>query len=776
MKIRFSTFSPNAIFPALALLAFLALPLHGQSPQPPPASPAPPPVTPAPAQAAGQPGGDMVSIQLPGNPVADVVTMYETFTGKRVLRDANLTGPNITILVPGSLPRKDAIALIESALLLNGYSLVPMDDRTVKILGMGRSPLGESIPLYADPSMLPKTEELASYFMLLNYISPQDAIQVFNSYVSLRPQGTIVGVPNSNAIVITDTTTLIRRLISLQRFIDVPGARILTEFVPLLRADAEKVAEVVNKLLEDERSPDKATAANQLMAGQQPQQDQAAPGIPPDPSQQQMPTMGDGIKMLNTLIKVIPDPRTNRILVVAPESRMGYLQRLIRDLDAPVVLEQALERHLQFVSAADVLPVLQSILAETGDDASTSSPGGGSRQNNSTNTPTDSGFSGSNRSGSNTGGSKPDRLSAPNQDITPEAVVVGKGRIIADPSANKIIVLGPPELRDKAARVIDMLDVRPKQIYLATIIGQLTLNNDLEFGFDYLVRFQNFLPTPDGGSDLGAAGLIRNTGITARQNGVDLLPSPITLANNAAMPLLSGLTIYGTIAETVDVYARFLQSVGNFRVLSRPVIYTANNKKAVISSGEQVPVPVSTLTSALNTNVNDQTGTSLASNIQFKDVVLKLEVVPLINSENEVTLTIAQQNDNVLRYEQLSGNNVPIIGTQELTTTITVRNQSTVVLGGLIKEEESRNQTGIPLLSDIPGVGYLFSSTNKKKIRRELIILIQPFIIKDDRDLIAAQNSMREASRLDDEIQEMDTTLPVRRAEPVMPFPGQPSR
>jgi type II secretory pathway component GspD/PulD (secretin) len=321
-----------------------------------------------------------------------------------------------------------------------------------------------------------------------------------------------------------------------------------------------------------------------------------------------------------------------------------------------------------------------------------------------------------------------------------------------------------------------LLDVRPKQIYLATIVGQLTLNNELEVGFDYLVRFQNFMPTPNGGSDLGAAGLLRNTGIVGRQGGVDILPNPMSLATNAAMPLLSGLTIYGTVAETVDIYARFLQKVSDFKVLSRPVIYTANNKKAVISSGEQVPVPVSTLTSALNTNVNDQTGTSLASNIQFKDVVLKLEVVPLINSENEVTLTIAQQNDNVLRYEELSGNRVPIIGTQELTTTITVRNQSTVVLGGLIKEEEGRNQSSIPLLGDIPGVGYLFSNTSKSKIRRELIILIQPFIIKDDLDLIAAEASMRAASKLDDQIAEMDKTLPVRRAEPVMPFPGQPTR
>jgi type II secretion system protein D len=758
-----------------ALTLFFQLSAFGQTPAQPLSSSS--------TSTAGMPaqnhGSDLVTIQLPNNSVQEVISMYEALTGKRILRDANLGGPNLSILVPGTIPRKDAIALIESSLLLNGFSLVPLDDQTMKILGQGRSPLGESIPLYADPSLLPKTEELASYFMLLRYISPQDAIQVFNSYVTLRPQGSIVGVPNSNAIVITDTTTLIRRLIALQRFIDVPGARILTEFIPLLRADAEKVAEIVNKLLEEERSPEKATAANQLLGGQEGQQQPPVPGMPPDGTTPQMPIAGEGIKMLTTLIKVIPDPRTNRILVVAPESRMAYLQRLIRDLDAPVLLDQALERQLQFVSSTNILPVLQSILTDSADETS-SGPRSGSRQNAGTGFPViDSGLTGSSRRNDFLGSgstSKPDKLSSPNQDTMPEAVSVGKGRIISDPSANKIIVLGPPELREKAARVIDLLDVRPKQVYLATIVGQLTLNNELEAGFDYLVRFKNFMPTSSGGSDLGVAGLLRNTGIVGRQGAIDILPSPMSLATNAAMPLLSGLTIYGTVAETVDIYAKFLQTVGDFQVLSRPVIYTANNKKAVISSGEQVPVPVSTLTTALNTNANNQTGTSLASNIQFKDVVLKLEVVPLINSENEVTLTIAQQNDNVVRYEQLSGNRVPTIGTQELTTTITVRNQNTVVLGGLIKEEESRNRSSIPLLGDIPGVGYLFSNTSKSKIRRELIILIQPFIIKDDRDLLAAAASLRTASKLNDQIAEMDNSLPVRRAEPVMPSPGQPLR
>ncbi len=716
---------------------------------------------PAPSRAQTPPASnnDLVEIQMPNNPVNEVISFYELLTGLRLIRDANLAGGNISILVNGKIQKRDAIALIESALLLNGYSIVPMGNNVAKILGPGRSPLGESIPLYADPSLLPPTEELASYFMLLNYISPQDALSVFNAYVSLRPQGTIVAVPNSNALVITDTTTLIRRLIHLQRFIDVPGARILTEFISLARADAEKVAEMVNKILEDEKQADKATAVPVLDGGQPPAVETAgsAAGSPG----------AAAIKKLAQIIKIIPDTRTNRILVVAPENRMAYLHRLIRDLDSAVSLEQTLQRQLNFVSAGEVLPVLESILAE-GDDAQNSSSQSSSTsrqpssQNSSSSSRSSSGSSSSGSSSSSRSGggtSSPDMLSDPREDTSPQAISVGKARIIADRSLNKIIVIGPPEVRSKASQVLDLLDRRPKQIYLATIIGQLSLTDDLNIGFDYLIKFNQL------NQNLGGAGMLRNT-------GVDVLPDPSSIIANNVFPAasqLGGLTLLGTVSESIDVFAHALEKDGKFKIISRPVVYTANNKKALISSGEEVPYAANTVSSAIQNNT-----TGITSNTSFKDVLLKLEVVPLINSDEEVTLTIAQQNDSVLRMAEISqGNKVPVIGTQKLTTTVSVKNRSTIVLGGLIKEQDDRTQSGLPFLSNIPGLNYFFSNTDKKKARSELIILIQPFIINNPTDLYDTQEDLRASSRLADEI--IQPYMPeIRKAESVFPVNPEP--
>ena len=711
---------------------------------------------------------DSVHIDLPKNSVDDVLSLYEMITGKRLVKDANLAGAQLSISYPGEIPRKDAVALLEQALLLNGYSLVPVDDSTMKVLGPQRSFLGEAVPLYADPAALPQGEQIISYFMLLRNISTKDAMVVFESYVRKRDQGQIVAVPNSNAILITDNTPLIRRLIAVQRMIDVPGAKILTEFVPLTRADAEKVAETVNKILEQERKEDTRVGAGGVQA--QPVQ-QAPAGQQQNPNGGAQPAApaaavggaggGDTMTQTNALIQIVADVRTNRVLVVAPESRMGYLRKLITDLDVPVSMEDPLERTIKFQSAAELLPVLQNTLAE-GDEkegGQGGTPGGGgaqSTQQESQQTNSDSGSSfggGSGFGGLGNSSSGAPSLQAPTKAPPPSAVSVGKIRIIADSASNKIIVFGPPEAKNKAAKVLDMLDQRPKQVYLATIIGQLTLTDGLEVGFDYLLKFTNFNP---GGPASGVGGLLRSR--------TDVLPDPTSLVTNAAVPLLSGLTVYGTIAETVDIYAKALVNSSNFKVLSRPVIYTANNTKAVISSGQQVPIAGQTLSTVTNVDTSNPnlSGNSVASTTEYIPVVLRLEVVPRINSADEVTLQVVQQNDNILERVVVSNNEVPVIGTQSLTTQVTVKNRTTVILGGLITEEETNSKTGIPLLSSVPGVGYLFSTTKKNKTRRELIVLIQPLIINSDADLAEAQYIERSMSNLKDDL--YDDPVPVKKA------------
>ncbi len=700
---------------------------------------------------------ELVELQFPNNPVQDVLDYYQRLTGKQLIRDANLSGAALTITAPGKLPKSEAVAMIESALTLNGYALVEVDDVTVKVLGTTKPARSESVQLYTSPEQLPSNEQIVSYFMPFRFLKSEEAKTLFEQYVQVRPiLGSIVAVPSVNALLITENVPLVRRLIALQRVIDVQGSRSVTEFFTLTRADAEKVAETLEKVFEQDTTQGNP-AAPQPQRVERRTPDGNVEAVPPNPGDVQ-----NLVSALPLKIKIVPIIRTNQVMVVAPETQMAYIREIVTTLDQAVSSEAPLLYVLKFQRADEVLPVLANMLGERDAETEESTDGG---LGGNTNTNANAGGGGNNSSGSGIS-SKPDLLNEPEDNSAPKSIVVGKTKIVADPSANQVIVYGPPESQLRAKSLLTMLDQRPTQIYLAVIIGQLTLGDGVNFGIDYLMRFGDVRILGQG-ETAGITNLLGN-----RNASLDILPDTDTVVDTAvdvartALPVVSGLSVFGTIADSVDIYAQALATSNRFQVISRPVVYTVNNKKAVISSGTQQPVPTSSLTSVVDSNVNSN-GTAIQSNIEFKDVVLKLEVIPLVNSPDEVTLNIAQQNDNVQGNVPIGGNQVPIIATQELRTTVTVPNRHTVILGGLITDQETYTQAGIPYLKDIPYLGLLFGTTRKNKSRQELIVMIQPFIINGPGDVEAVQQIERSNVSFDEGL--FDTPVPIEVQKGVLP-------
>ncbi|OYV04717.1 MAG: hypothetical protein CFE26_15375, partial [Verrucomicrobiales bacterium VVV1] len=194
-----------------------------------------------------------------------------------------------------------------------------------------------------------------------------------------------------------------------------------------------------------------------------------------------------------------------------------------------------------------------------------------------------------------------------------------------------------------------------------------------------------------------------------------------------------------------NVYVNALHATGNFSVLSRPSIYTANNKKGVISSGQRIAVPSSTFNGGVNAG-------GQSTNIEYQDVVLKLEIIPLINSEKEVTLQIVLTSDERGEDQSVGELVVPNIITRSMTTTVTVPNNQTVVLGGLVVTRDRDSVSGIPILSSIPGLGKLFSTTSKDKEKSELLIFIQPSIVRNGENLDRVQSDMGQRYKVTPEL------------------------
>jgi general secretion pathway protein D len=430
------------------------------------------------------------------------------------------------------------------------------------------------------------------------------------------------------------------------------------------------------------------------------------------------------------------------------------VKRLISEFDANVDFAKPVTRPLRYISAADVLPVIVQALTEPGEDsAGGANPAGApnpnaqpQQQNRNTNrTPNDLGSSGNSGGGQNFS----EELSTQSVDTTPKAVTIGNAKIIADQRANNIIVLGNREVVVKVMKILDEMDVKAPQVMLSTVIGTLTLNNTEELGVDLLQRFVKFDPSNPGGRG-GAGGFSRN-------NSSDVsLVNPQGLANFtelATAAATGGASVYVNAAFGLSAIVRALDATGRFKTISRPTVFTTNNKKAIIASGTEVPVPVNTISSGTGGIVG---GLAQQSNIQFKKVALQLEVVPLINSDKEVTLDILQKLDNLGATTIIDGNPIRNIDTRYIKTTVSAPNGSTIVLGGLITDRNDRNQSGLPILSRLPLVGGLFRNTQKNKAREELIILMRPEVSLTKLDIKRLRQKVEEKTHFGPELDQDD--------------------
>ena len=708
------------------------------------------------------------TIQFPNNPVSDFLLVYERLKGVTLIKDATLAagGQNLSLSLTQPVTKEEAIRLIESTLLLNGYAFIAVDKKVVKVINTagGKNPRSEGVFVFTNEAELPEGEVIASYVLPLTHLAAADAVEIFNQFIVLHPYGSMVAVPVANQVVITENSTLIRRLIEVKALVDQPAPEVRSEFVQLEQANADRVVELITQLLEKREEGTGATAGRAATGQPTP-----PPGVPVLPgAQAAASTTGATINAGSSGdIQLIADTRTNRILVVTRPMNMDYIKRLIDEFDVAVDLSDPYEQPLNFVSASEMLPILADMLQEEGADAG-GVDGAGAPARTATGgivTGTPAAIS----SGGGTSSSESGRLgslSEPGEEQAAESVIVGKTRLIADNRANSILVIGQPEARDKVKAILDKLDKRPMQVYLATVIGSLTVNNNDQFAVNILQRYSR-----DTSSGINSVSGGRN--ITTNSGGATnpLSQSAATFASLAQMAsgALPGIQIATFIGNTLDLYLNALTATTRFRIASRPSVFTANNKKAVIFNGKKIAVPTGTVTSLVSGASSTSNTGSLTSNIQYQDVVLKIEVVPLINSARDITLQIIQTNDTVSQQTTNIGGGVlvPEINTQELTTTVTVPDQSTILLGGLITQEDAKTSSGVPFLSNIPLMGNLFKSTTDDTRRQELVVLIQPSVVQNALELREVSKTERDLTEFSaKELAPLSMKLGVKNSAP----------
>ncbi|MGB9188188.1 MAG: type II secretion system secretin GspD [Methylovirgula sp.] len=287
-------------------------------------------------------------------------------------------------------------------------------------------------------------------------------------------------------------------------------------------------------------------------------------------------------------------------------------------------------------------------------------------------------------------------------------------RIAADPSDNSIVIYSNLDDYRVIERSLRELDRPQLQVAIEATIAEVTLTNALQYGVQYYL----------GSTDVHAG---------SNNGSISLSTSPTSAVISQALP---GLNVLLGSQSSPKVILSALQSLTSVKVLSAPSLVVSDNQPAFLQVGDSVPISTgsATVLSAQNTVVNT---------ITMQDTGIILKVWPHIHANGTVELEIEQEVSGVVGGISATGtsNLNPTISQRRVHSTVQVPSGQTVLLGGLMSEEDDKTQTGIPILRQIEGLGDMFGNTNGSKVRTEIIIFVKPRIIRDSLD---AQNVAEE--------------------------------
>lgn len=299
-------------------------------------------------------------------------------------------------------------------------------------------------------------------------------------------------------------------------------------------------------------------------------------------------------------------------------------------------------------------------------------------------------------------------------------------RIVAEESTNSLMIRATAQDYQILQGLIQTVDLRPLQVLIEVTIAEVQRNKDLNVGIS------------------GTAG--KHSGTKDTVGGS--FPTAATARDFVAM--LTGAK--GSV--NYDVAINALQTRGDVRVLSMPVIIAQNNKEAILNVGEQRPfVQVS------QTVPNDPTGR--VQTIQYVNVGKTLTITPTINADGYVNMAVKQTDNNATNEVQF---NAPVISQREATTQVFLRNGQTTVIGGLADNDNRKTVSGIPFLSRIPIIGgWLFGNTQATHNTSELFLFLTPHIISEDADIDRLRDAVKSGSEL---LQDMPTEARIKMAQP----------
>ena len=669
-----------------------------------------------------------VTLSFSNADIESVANVLAKATGQTILVDPKVKG-TINLISNRPLSKSKALDAFSTALRTSGFALVDVSGVYRVVAEADAKLISNSVTTGKGKQ---EGDQIITRIFKLNFESANSLLPVLRPLVS--PNNTINAYPGNNTIVITDYASNIQRISQLIESIDAPTSSDV-QSIKLQYAIATDMATILSKVL------DTATTGGA------------------DPS-------------LKTMI--LAEPRSNSILIRgASAERIRQIRVLVARLDVPtsnngniwvVPLKNAeatkLAVTLRAIVAADA--TLSAQVAGTPGQPGSVNPAANLNQPQANQQNTAPGAMGS---------------SAATSALTSSSTPTTGGIIQAEPATNSIIITASEPLYRNLRHVIEQLDRRRTQVYIESLIAEVSSTNAEELGIQWqgLVGSGNQNVGFGGTNFTNAAGQTGSNIIGLGSNVNNILnpgnPSGVPIPPAPGLNLGMLTKFNGTYGMSALLTA--LATTQGTNILSTPNLITLDNEEARIVVGQNVPIITGSYaqTGSTSTVTPFQTYTR-------QDVGLTLRVRPQVSDNGIVKMQIYQEVSSIYNQSFASG---IILNKRNIESNVLVDDGQIIVLGGLIEDKYNDGSSGIPFLKDIPWIGALFRSDSKTRTKTNLLVFIRPYILRDkDQTADITQNRLNLVQKTEDQFKQAPLLLPkedltrISDLEPPLIPPGKP--
>ena len=631
--------------------------------------------------------------------IRDLVEYMARITCRNYILQDDLKG-KITIISHTDVTIASAYEAFLAALEVAGYTTVEVGTST-KVIPNGEA-AQSPVRVYEGSTVSSSNAYITQIFQLDN-ISVSDISSVAQGLAG--PKAKIVAYAPTNTLIVTDAAVNIRRMWKVISQLDVAAPKAELKIVTLQYATATEVKTLIEQIYGSAETTSSSASAQAPQAANNRRRRATTESAPAATS-----TASNVGSEGSYIQKMVADERTNSLILLANEEAMAKVLALIAELDRdvdPASRSQIHVVYLEHAKAEDVAQVLSNL--------SQANRSGGAAQQRTTQQ------TAAQRRNQPAGGAPAD--AGPGAAEGGAASLLDDSiRVTSDENTNSLVIIASPEAYDTLRHVIDQLDIRRKQVFVEVVIMELASEDEISVGAGVHVG----KPGDAGGIVLGSAQL----GASSLGLSSDLL-SGLAMGVFGESITVNSDPLSGGTALTIPAFGivlNALQSNSQVNILSTPNILTMDNEEAKIVVGRNIPFPVA--------SGRDSNNNPLVT-YQREDVAITLKVTPQINESDYVTLEVFQEVSEI--EEDAQGLDVSTAGfitsKRSAETTVLVRDNQTVVIGGLMGQTSTQVETKIPLLGDLPLVGALFRGRRESTRKTNLLIFLTPHVIDEPADL-----------------------------------------